>query len=125
MADDQYAANPSSADRPSRRFSSWGTALLTADEERMLAAQIRAGGEAAEVARERFVAANQPLVFKLARKRARPAGLSLEDLVQEGNVGLLRAIAAFDPQKGRFSTYSTLWIRQAISRAVENNGGSI
>ncbi|GCE32182.1 hypothetical protein KDA_76660 [Dictyobacter alpinus] len=88
---------------------------------------IAAGGEAAQKARERFVTANQGLVWSIARKYAHADSItiSLEDLVQEGNVGLLRAITTFDPDRGRFSTHATWWIKQAIRRACEEKSRTI
>ncbi len=93
-------------------------ALLTADEEVALAREIRAGNPEA---RQRMVESNLRLVISIA-KRYRCRGLSFEDLVQEGIIGLMAAIARFDPDKGyRFSTYATHWIRQAIGRAIDNH----
>lgn len=93
--------------------------LLTAVEEVELARQIRAGNLEA---RQRMVEANLRLVISIA-KRYRCRGLSFEDLVQEGIIGLMAAIARYDPEKGyRFSTYATHWIRQAIGRAIDNHG---
>lgn len=93
--------------------------LLTASEEVELARQIREGNLEA---RQRMVEANLRLVISIA-KRYRCRGLSFEDLVQEGIIGLMAAIARYDPEKGyRFSTYATHWIRQAIGRAIDNHG---
>ncbi len=93
--------------------------LLTADEEVTLARQIRQGSVDAE---KRMVESNLRLVISIA-KRYRCRGLSFEDLVQEGIIGLMAAIARYDPDKGyRFSTYATHWIRQAIGRAIDNHG---
>ena len=91
---------------------------LTAEQRARLEAVVDAG----EAARRRFVEANQRLVVSVAR-RYRDRGLDLEDLVQEGNLGLLRAIERFDPERGlRFSTYALWWIKQAIQRALDERG---
>lgn len=93
--------------------------LLTAAEEVELAHQIKDGSPEA---RRRMVESNLRLVISIA-KRYRCRGLSFDDLVQEGILGLMAAIARFDPDKGyRFSTYATHWIRQSIGRAVDNHG---
>jgi len=93
--------------------------LLTAEEEVVLAREIQAGSAEA---RQRMVEANLRLVISIAR-RYRCRGLSFEDLVQEGILGLMAAIARYDPERGyRFSTYATHWIRQAIGRAIDNQG---
>lgn len=89
--------------------------LLTMEQELKLAWRVREGDIAAQ---QRLVEANLRLVVSIA-KRYNNAGISLLDLVQEGNLGLIRAVQKFDPARGfRFSTYATWWIRQAISRAV-------
>jgi RNA polymerase sigma factor (sigma-70 family) len=94
------------------------SAALSADERSAL----EEAGAAGERARQRLIRANLRLVVSVARQWSR-AGLPLLDLVQEGNLGLLRAVERFDHRRGfRFSTYATWWIRQAIGRAVANSG---
>ena len=107
-----------------RGYDSWQTAaLLTAEEERALAARIKAGDMAA---RELLIVANLRLVVKLAHRYAR-SGASLDDLIQEGSRGLIRAVDCFDPQthNTRFSTYAIHWIRKGIQVATEANGSMI
>ena len=103
-----------------------GTApLLTAEEEVELAKRIEAGGPDGAAARQQFVAANLRLVVSIARGYRRP-GVDLVDLVQEGNLGLLRAVDRFDWRLGfKFSSYATWWIRQAIQRAAAGTGHTI
>jgi RNA polymerase sigma factor (sigma-70 family) len=85
-------------------------------------AQLAREGEAA---RQHFLSANLRLVVSVARKYPRTA-MSLLDLIQEGNLGLIRAVEKFDYRKGfKFSTYATWWIRQAISRAIAQHGRTI
>jgi RNA polymerase primary sigma factor len=98
------------------------TALLTAAEERELAARIAEGDVRA---RDRMVRANLRLVVNIARGYT-GKGLSLQDLIEEGNLGLLRAVEGFDPAVGtRFSTYASYWIKQSIKRALINSAKTI
>jgi RNA polymerase primary sigma factor len=93
-------------------------ALLTADEEKMLCRRIV--HEGCMASRERMIRANLRLVVSIA-KRYMNRGLPLQDLIEEGNVGLLKAVEGFDPEVGaRFSTYGSWWIKQAIKRALIN-----
>lgn len=93
------------------------TRLLTAEEEIELALRIERGDEEA---RCRMIEANLRLVVKIA-KRYVNRGLTLMDLIEEGNVGLIKAVEKFSAAKGcRFSTYGTWWIRQSIERALTN-----
>ncbi|MDY0167959.1 MAG: RNA polymerase sigma factor RpoD/SigA [Thermoguttaceae bacterium] len=98
------------------------TALLSADDEYELAIAI---GEGDTQARDRMVRANLRLVVNIARGYA-GKGLGLQDLIEEGNLGLLRAVEGFDPAIGtRFSTYASYWIKQSIKRALINTGKTI
>ncbi|MEK6246681.1 MAG: RNA polymerase sigma factor RpoD/SigA [Planctomycetales bacterium] len=98
------------------------TALLTADEENELARSIQKGDPAA---RDRMVRANLRLVVNIARGYTNK-GLPLQDLIEEGNLGLLRAVEGFDPTMGtRFSTYASYWIKQSIKRALINSAKTI
>jgi RNA polymerase primary sigma factor len=96
--------------------------LLTAEEEIELAKRIERGDLEAK---ERMINSNLRLVVSQAR-RYQGHGLSMEDLVQEGMLGLIRAVEKFDWRRGfKFSTYGTLWIRQAIQRGLQNHGRTI
>ncbi len=98
------------------------TALLSADEEHDLAVSI---GEGDTQARDRMVRANLRLVVNIARGYT-GKGLGLQDLIEEGNLGLLRAVEGFDPAIGtRFSTYASYWIKQSIKRALINTAKTI
>ena len=97
------------------------TPLLTPAQEKDLARRVERGDLAAK---DHMIEANLRLVVHVAKRYQREdSGLTMQDLIQEGTIGLVRAVEKFDYRKGfRFSTYATLWIRQAIGRALADKG---
>src|SRR5277367_6031220 len=98
------------------------TPLLTREEENKLAAQVQRGSKRA---REQMIKANLRLVVKISHDYAN-FGMPLLDLINEGNIGLMKAVERFNPRKGaKLSTYAALWIRQSIRRALSNQSKTI
>jgi RNA polymerase primary sigma factor len=96
--------------------------LLSAGEEQRLAFRIRSGDHSAKL---KMIEANMRLVVSIAKSYV-SSGIPLEDLIQEGSIGLMTAAERFDPSRGyRFSTYATPWVRQSIGRAIDNKSKSI
>lgn len=114
---------PSSLDPTTMYLNEIGhTPLLSANEEVRLAREIAKGNDNS---RKQMIESNLRLVVTLA-KRSVNRGLSFLDLIEEGNIGLMRAVEKFNPELGfRFSTYATWWIKQSIDRAIMNNGQTI
>jgi RNA polymerase primary sigma factor len=97
--------------------------LLTYKEEVMLAKRIEKGDK---LAFNKMVQSNLRLVVSIARKYSSNKGMTLQDLIQEGSIGLIKAVEKFEYQRGyKFSTYATWWIRQAITRAIADQSRTI
>jgi RNA polymerase primary sigma factor len=121
---EQSVAEAKSATRRSAGSRATGE-LLSAGEEKRLLQRIRRGEAIAEVAKKRMTEANLRLVVSIA-KRYLNRGMSFLDLIQEGNIGLMRAVEKFEWRRGfKFSTYATWWIRQAITRAIADQARTI
>ncbi len=116
--------HPSDSHDPTRLYLNeiGASPLLTAEEEVRFSRQVQRGDEAA---RKHMIESNLRLVVKIARRYTN-RGLAFLDLIEEGNLGLIRAVEKFDPERGfRFSTYATWWIRQTIERAIMNQTRTI
>lgn len=96
--------------------------LLTPEEEKELARKIRKGSS---IARKKMIQSNLRLVINIAKRYSR-LGVPMMDLIEEGNLGLMKAVKKYNPNKGyRFSTYAAWWIKQYITRAIANQGKTI
>ncbi|MBD1573654.1 RNA polymerase sigma factor RpoS [Vibrio sp. S17_S38] len=120
---EEYEISTKSLDATQIYLSEIGFSPLLTAEEEVLYARRALRGDAA--ARKRMIESNLRLVVKISR-RYNSRGLALLDLIEEGNLGLIRAVEKFDPERGfRFSTYATWWIRQTIERALMNQTRTI
>lgn len=120
---EEYEVSSKSLDATQLYLSEIGFSPLLTAEEEVLYARRALRGDAA--ARKRMIESNLRLVVKISR-RYNSRGLALLDLIEEGNLGLIRAVEKFDPERGfRFSTYATWWIRQTIERALMNQTRTI
>src|SRR5712671_118705 len=120
MVIDRYNESGSSHQRYMQEVGQ--TPLLTREEENKLAARVKRGDKRA---REHMIKANLRLVVKIAHDYAN-LGLPLPDLINEGNIGLMKAVERFNPKKGaKMSTYAALWIKQSIRRALSNQSKTI
>jgi len=124
--DERFAADTGSAkalDATQLYLNEIGFSPLLSPEEEVHFARLARKGD--EMGRKRMIESNLRLVVKISRRYVN-RGLSLLDLIEEGNLGLIRAVEKFDPERGfRFSTYATWWIRQTIERAIMNQTRTI
>ncbi|MBS3802937.1 MAG: RNA polymerase sigma factor RpoS [Oleiphilaceae bacterium] len=119
----RYATNQKQLDATQLYLNEIGFSPLLTPEEEVYFARLARKGEAS--GRKRMIESNLRLVVKIARRYVN-RGLTLLDLIEEGNLGLIRAVEKFDPERGfRFSTYATWWIRQTIERAIMNQTRTI
>ncbi len=123
IVEEEEAKNTPAVDATRVYFNELGKSkLLTADEEKIYGKRVLKGDEEA---RRIMIESNLRLVVKISRRYLN-RGLPLLDLIEEGNLGLIRAVEKFDPDRGfRFSTYATWWIRQTIERAIMNQTRTI
>ena len=97
--------------------------LLSKDQEERLAKEIEAGSQSAK---DKMINSNLRLVVSVAKRYAAGSGMALLDLIQEGNIGLMKAVDKFDYRRGyKFSTYAMWWIRQSVTRAIADQARTI